>query len=135
MQLLRDAAERCERLVIVFPTESDQPVGDDRRGAVLQRLAGSATEPGGWGERMYVGTPMRRPALFATSHTSSSGRCYLLEDVADAATDTIYVGPITRVPKPAPFFIWVGGELMAAQGRRPWPRQAAGRPSRSPPWS
>jgi phosphatidylserine/phosphatidylglycerophosphate/cardiolipin synthase-like enzyme len=119
VQLLREAADHCERLVIVYPTESDQPVGDDRRGAVVTRLAGSPSEPGGWGDRMYVGTPMRRPALLATTHASSTGRCFLVEDVLDAAADKIHVGPITRVPKTAPYFVWVGGELMAVEVATP----------------
>jgi phosphatidylserine/phosphatidylglycerophosphate/cardiolipin synthase-like enzyme len=115
VRLLRDAADHCKRLVIVMPSDGDQPASDDRHSAVFPRLSGATGGAGGWGERMFVRAPLRRPILVPTSKTSSVGRCFLVEDVPDAAMGQIFLGPPTRVPKTTPYFVWVGGELMAAQ--------------------
>lgn len=115
VEILRDAAEHCRRLVIVMPSDGDQPASDDRHFAVFPRLAGTPADPGGWGERLFIGAPLRRPTLVPTNRTSSVGRCFLVEDVPDAASGQIFLGPPTRVPKTTPYFVWVGGELIAAQ--------------------
>jgi phosphatidylserine/phosphatidylglycerophosphate/cardiolipin synthase-like enzyme len=109
VQLLRDRSDHCKRLVVVMPSEPDQPLSTDRVFRVFDRLTDA------WGERLYIGAPLRRPVLVPTGKTSSVGRCVLVEDVPDAVTDQIFLGPPTRVPKTTPYFVWVGGELMAAQ--------------------
>lgn len=117
--LLRQAADRCRRLVIVVPSGTpDQIFGDERRLATFERLAGSTGGPGGWGDRMVVGTPFRRPALPAAERHASIGRASLLEEVTSSTASKIFVGPVMRVPQSAPYFFWVAGELMYATKAR-----------------
>jgi len=80
---------------------------------MFQAMAGTTLVPK-WGDRMLIGTPMRRPVLAAADRVSSVGRCTLLADIG-ASDSTIFLGPPTRVPK-GRFFFWIGGELMFATG-------------------
>lgn len=119
IEVLRSAADHCRRLVIVVAANTrDQLFGDERRLATLERLAGATGGPGGWGERMVAGSPFRRPVLPPAGFRASVGRASLLEDVPSATTSKIFVGPIPRVPGGAPYFFWVGGELMFAVGTK-----------------
>jgi phosphatidylserine/phosphatidylglycerophosphate/cardiolipin synthase-like enzyme len=120
ISLLRQAADRCRRLVITVPFGTpDQLFGDERRLATFERLSGATGGPGGWGDRMVVGTPFRRPVLPPAERTASIGRGSLIEDIASATASKIYVGPVARVPASAPYFFWVAGELMYATKARP----------------
>ena len=108
---LTDAADHCKRLVIVLPSFLEIFFGDERRTQMFQKMAGTAAQPK-WGNRMLIGTPMRRPVLAAPDRVTSVGRCTLLADIG-ASDSTIFLGPPARVPK-GRFFFWIGGELMYA---------------------
>jgi hypothetical protein len=117
--VLREAADRCRRLVILVPFGTpDQVFGDQRRLATFERLAGTTGGPGGWGDRMVVGTPFRRPVLPAAERAASIGRGSLLEEITSNTESKIFVGPVIRVPQSAPYFFWVAGELMYATKAR-----------------
>lgn len=112
---LREASRRCARLVILLPRTIDDVIfGDDRRFAILDRLAGLTGGDGGWGSRMIAGVILRRPVLGAASRSASVGRCSLRRDVS-ATADRLMVGPSGRVPEHDPFFAWIGGELVYAE--------------------
>ncbi len=104
MEALESAAGHCCRLVILLPTFLEVYFGDRKRGAFFDRLAQA------WGERLFIGTPIRRPVLAPTGRTTSKGRCTLMRAV-DGAASAIVVGPAGRVPG-GRFFVWVEGELM-----------------------
>ncbi|MBL8701477.1 MAG: hypothetical protein JNK67_24070 [Alphaproteobacteria bacterium] len=106
------AAARCRRLVVLIPTESDQIFGDRRRRMIIDRLRGNAAAPG-WGDRFFIGCPLRRPVLDATDRITSAGRCVLLR-AATTAEDAIFVAPPARVPD-LPGWLVVDGELMLAR--------------------
>jgi phosphatidylserine/phosphatidylglycerophosphate/cardiolipin synthase-like enzyme len=108
---LTDAADHCKRLVIVLPSFLEIFFGDQRRAQMFQKMAGTTAQPR-WGDRMQIGTLMRRPVLAAPDRVTSIGRCVLLADIG-AHDSTIFIGPPARVPK-GRFFFWIGGELMYA---------------------
>ena len=108
IQALIDAGTHCQRLVIVLPTFLEVFFGDRRRGEMFHRMAAT------WGDRMLVGTPMRRPVLAPVGRVASVGRCTLLADIGPADAQ-LFIGPPPRVPK-GRFFFWIGGELMFATG-------------------
>ena len=100
------AADHCQRCVIVLPSFLEIFFGDRRRGAMFERMQLA------WGQRLLIGTPMRRPVLAPTGRVASTGRFALVADIG-ATDDTLFAAPLTRVAKP-PFFLWIGGELMYA---------------------
>jgi phosphatidylserine/phosphatidylglycerophosphate/cardiolipin synthase-like enzyme len=104
---LTDAADHCKRLVIVLPSFLEVVFGDERRTQMFQKMAPK------WGNRMLIGTPLRRPVLAPPDRVTSKGRCTLLNDIMGASDSTIFIGPAARVPK-GRFFFWIGGELMYA---------------------
>jgi phosphatidylserine/phosphatidylglycerophosphate/cardiolipin synthase-like enzyme len=108
---LTEASANCKRLVIVLPSFLEIFFGDQRRTQMFQKMAGSTTQEK-WGNRMLIGTPMRRPVLAPPDRVTSMGRCTLLDDI-DESTSTVFLGPPARVPK-GRFFFWIGGELMYA---------------------
>jgi phosphatidylserine/phosphatidylglycerophosphate/cardiolipin synthase-like enzyme len=110
---LTSAADHCKRLVIVLPSFLEIFFGDVRRTQMFQKLAGSTTQVK-WGDRMLIGTPMRRPVLAAPDRITSMGRCTLLAGIGQFDS-TIFLGPAARIPK-GRFFFWIGGELMYATG-------------------
>jgi phosphatidylserine/phosphatidylglycerophosphate/cardiolipin synthase-like enzyme len=113
IQALTDAAQNCKRLIILLPSFLEVYFGDIRRTQMFQQLAGTALATN-WGDRMLIGTPMRRPVLGAADKITSVGRCTLLADIGQNDSK-ILLGPPTRVPK-GRFFFWIGGELMFATG-------------------
>ncbi len=112
IDVLLAAREHCRRLVILLPGETDQPFGDNRRRLVLARLRGTSVADG-WGDRMLVGHPQRRPMLPASGTVAAAGRCSLAR-ACSANDDTIFVAPHARVG-PTPFWLWIDGELMLAR--------------------
>ena len=106
MQALIDAAGHCQRLIILLPTFLEVYFGDRKRGQFFDQLATA------WGERLLIGTPMRRPVLDPPGRTTAKGRFTLLTDIGSTES-TLVVGPPARVP-PDAFFFWIGGELIYA---------------------
>ncbi len=104
IEALVEAADHCQRLVIVLPSFLEIFFADRRRGAMFERMATK------WGDRMLIGTPIRRPVLAPSSRAVSSGRLSLVASI-NSVTSTIYAAPATRAPT-EPCFIWIGGELM-----------------------
>ncbi|MEO7276168.1 MAG: phospholipase D-like domain-containing protein, partial [Vicinamibacterales bacterium] len=72
-------------------------------------------EPGAekWGNRFFIGCPMRRPTLTPAGRVTGSGRGVLVQP-ASASDTSIFVAPPSRVPK-LPGWLWVDGELMLAR--------------------
>ncbi len=101
--LLR-AADHCERLVILLPSEADQPWSEPRRRRIISELRAA------WGSRLQVGFIQRRPSLGEGSTLTGDGRTRLLSAV-DATQTKFRLVPDVRVPK-TPFWMWVDGELM-----------------------
>jgi len=104
--LLLDAAEWCKRLVVMLPREGDQPFGQHRRALLISKLHEA------WGDRLFVGVPLRRPLLPDPGVVASKGRALLLEDIAALSDGPLIVGSEARVPKKPPFWLWIYGELM-----------------------
>lgn len=124
---LLDARNHCRRLLIIVPSETDQPFGDIRRHYLFNRLL--KPEPEGWGNRVLIGALLRRPILPNPGRIGSEGRCVLMQNVGPQdGTDTIIMGPQARIPKTAPFWIWIDGELMLSRGQ-PRPTMVEGTPS------
>jgi len=118
---LLGAASTCKRLLILVPSETDQPFGDQRRRALFNRLKTV------WGDRILIGTPMRRPILPNPGRLASEGRCILMRAITPL-DDTVVIGPQVRVPKTVPFWLWIDGELMLSSGQ-PRPTPVDGTPS------
>jgi phosphatidylserine/phosphatidylglycerophosphate/cardiolipin synthase-like enzyme len=106
LDVLLDAAVTCKRLVVMLPREGDQPFGQHRRAFVISKLHAA------WGDRMFIGVPLRRPLLPEPGVVASKGRARLLEDIAETAAGPLLVGPHVRVPEKPPFWLWIYGELM-----------------------
>jgi phosphatidylserine/phosphatidylglycerophosphate/cardiolipin synthase-like enzyme len=107
------------RLLIVIPTSSDQLFGDIRRREMFERLRDDPATGRGWGERMIVGAPLRRPILGNAGRVASKGRLVLQQPLGPVGGDTqIALGPRARLPKDVPFWLWVEGEQMLAVERR-----------------
>lgn len=115
------AASRCRRLVVLIPTESDQYFGDRRRRMIADRLRDSSA----WGDRFFIGCPMRRPVLAAADRVTGKGRCVLAQDVS-VSDDFVVLSPPARVPS-MPAWLWIDGELMLA--RRAENTNVDGRPA------
>jgi phosphatidylserine/phosphatidylglycerophosphate/cardiolipin synthase-like enzyme len=105
------AAGHCRRLVILLPSFLEIFFGDRRRGQMFDRLQQA------WGRRLLIGTPMRRPVLAPTGRVASKGRMTLVAGIG-AADQALFAAPATRVPE-APFFLWIGGELIYATRTTP----------------
>jgi len=121
IQALLDASVREPklRLLIVIPTSSDQLFGDIRRREMFERLRDDPATGRGWGERMIVGAPVRRPVLGNAGRVASKGRLVLQQPLGPAGGDTqITLGPRARLPGDVPFWLWVEGEQMLAVERR-----------------
>src|SRR5438132_890333 len=91
IQALTDASANCKRLIIVLPSFLEIFFGDIRRTQMFQQWAGTTMAPK-WGDRMVIGTPMRRPVLAAANRVTSVGRCTLLQDIGQFDA-TVFLGP------------------------------------------
>ena len=107
------AASHCQRLLIVVPEETDQMFGDIRRKKLFAELKQLKLQEV-WGDRVVVGTILRRPLLTTAGRTTSQGRCVLCSTADENAT-SVDLGPASRVPDKAPFWLWIGGELMRSK--------------------
>jgi phosphatidylserine/phosphatidylglycerophosphate/cardiolipin synthase-like enzyme len=107
------------RLLIVIPTSSDQLFGEIRRREMFERLRDDPATGRGWGDRMIVGAPLRRPVLGDPGRVASKGRLSLLQPLGSAGGDTqATLGPRARLPGDVPFWLWIEGELLLAVERR-----------------
>ncbi|MFC7359470.1 hypothetical protein [Nocardioides astragali] len=121
---LLDAAVRepALRLVVVMPSSSDQVFGDVRHAEMFELLR-DGRNGDGYGDRMIVAAPVRRPRLGDGGRVASLGRLVLQEDLP-ATGDQILVGPRSRLPEVSllspfvPFWLWVDGERMLAVEQR-----------------
>ncbi|TDB89411.1 hypothetical protein E1264_08335 [Actinomadura sp. KC216] len=115
VRALVEAAARDPRprLLIVLTGGADQVVGDIRRRQIFQRLDDA------WGDRMIVGTVVRRPVLGDAERVASKGRLILLEPLGESGGDALLtLGPRSRLPGDVPFWLWVEGERMLAVEKR-----------------
>ncbi|MGH3239979.1 MAG: hypothetical protein ACRDNL_06340, partial [Spirillospora sp.] len=97
------------RLLVVLTGGPDQVVGDIRRRQIFQRLDEA------WGDRMIVGTVVRRPVLGDAERVAAKGRLILLEPLGESGGDALVtLGPRSRLPGGVPFWLWVEGERMLA---------------------
>jgi phosphatidylserine/phosphatidylglycerophosphate/cardiolipin synthase-like enzyme len=111
VQALLDAAAPARgvrALFVTVPYQTDQPYGWRRRADVLEALrvkwnAGSEN-------RLFVGTPLRRFMHPTPALVTNLGRARLASNLASGDT-TAELSPVAHLP-PAPFFAFVGGELM-----------------------
>ena len=105
------------RLVIVMPTASDQLFGDVRRREMFERLRHDPATGRGWGDRLVVGAPVRRPVLADGGRIASRGRLFLASPLS-ATGDDVVLAPRSRVAPDVPFWLWVEGERMLAVEQR-----------------
>jgi hypothetical protein len=89
----------------MLPREGDQPFGQHRRAFLISKMREA------WGDRLFVGVPLRRPLLPDPGAIASKGRARLLEPLSETGT-TLLAGPEFRIPKKPPFWLWIYGELM-----------------------
>jgi phosphatidylserine/phosphatidylglycerophosphate/cardiolipin synthase-like enzyme len=95
-------------LVVTLPAVPDQPYGGERRGEFINALQGS------WGDRLWVGAPMRR-YLNPTPEVSAGLGRMVLRDKLDLGADKAVVGPAERMPPP-PFWAFAEAELIYVDG-------------------
>lgn len=116
---LLEASRRNDsiRLVIVIPSNADNLFGDIRRRELFERLrTDDPSSLHGWGDRLIVGAPMRRPVLADAGRVASRGRLVLQQALA-ANGDTVLLGPRSRLPPEVPFWLYVEGDRMLAVER------------------
>ena len=106
LDVLLDAAAHCRRLVVILPREGEQPMGQHRRAFVISKLRAA------WGDRIFIGVPLRRPLLPDPGVVASKGRALLCADIGASSDGPLLVGPAARVPKKPPYWLWIYGELM-----------------------
>ena len=103
--VLLEAADHCDRLVVLVPFLTDQPFGHTRRTFLFRRLREA------WGDRVQIGAPLRRPVLGDPGTVASLGRVRLAGNVS-AEDQIVSVLPQARLPRSGPFWLWINGELM-----------------------
>jgi phosphatidylserine/phosphatidylglycerophosphate/cardiolipin synthase-like enzyme len=108
--VLRNALDRIDKLIITCPNINDQPLGDVPRSEFVKNLLTWAPA------KVRVGFPRRHLTLPDKPSGSDLGRA-LLVDRLDAGTGVdnvnVVLQPAARVPDP-PFWIACEGELMWA---------------------
>ena len=109
MAALVGAADNCERLIILLPSFLEVYFGDRKRGNFFKDLSLA------WGDRLFIGTPMRQPVLDPPGRTTSKGRLTLLADIDGGARTVCSSGP-PPASRPAAFSVWANGELMYVTG-------------------
>lgn len=110
-QEYRDALVAAARhvsgpLIIVVPSDPDQPFGLPRRQAFIAELAADDA----WGDRLRVGVLRKRFSHTGTNRDTAKGRLWLDVDVSETE-DLVKLAPKERVPD-TPFWITVGSEAM-----------------------
>ena len=116
--LLEASRNKTMRLIIVIPSNADNTFGDIRRRELFERLRVGDEPPSerGWGDRLIVGAPMRRPVLADAGRIASRGRLVLQQALATNG-DTVVLGPRSRLPPEVPFWLSIEGERMLAVER------------------
>jgi phosphatidylserine/phosphatidylglycerophosphate/cardiolipin synthase-like enzyme len=102
--LIAAAGNGASALFITVPYQTDQPYGGQRRADVLNALQVA------WGDRLLVGTPLRRFLHETPALTTNLGRMRLAADMTATAV-TCSVGPLSHIPAP-PFWAFIGGEMV-----------------------
>lgn len=97
---------QIKALVVTLPAVPDQPYGGERRGEFIGALQAS------WGDRLWVGAPMRRYLNPTPEVSAGLGRMVLRKRLVEGDTSA-YLGPAERVP-PTPFWAFAEGELVYA---------------------
>ena len=107
---LLDALGRIQKLIIVVPRTTDQPFGALHRQTFFDELATAG------GDKVHFLAPVRRPHSAALPRVAAGGRFELrLElDPIPITNAEIALGPSARVPRSAPFWLVVEGEIMYA---------------------
>lgn len=88
---------------------------------MFERLRDDPATGRGWGERMVVAAPQRRPVLADAGRVASKGRTALLAPLSGTGSplgEEVVLGPRSRLPGTAPFWLWVHGEKMLAFEQR-----------------
>ncbi len=107
IQALLDAAAPARdvrALFITVPYQTDQPYGWLRRADVFSALNAA------WGQRLYIGTPLRRFLHPTPALVTNLGRARLASKLL-ANIYSAELSPVAHLPK-APFFAFVEGELI-----------------------
>jgi hypothetical protein len=84
---------------------------------MFERLRDDPVTGRGWGDRLVVGAPVRRPVLADGGRIASRGRLFLASPLS-ATGDEVVLAPRSRVAPAVPFWLWVEGERMLAVEQR-----------------
>nr|NIQ93187.1 hypothetical protein [Desulfuromonadales bacterium] len=105
---LLNALGRIQKLIIVVPRTTDQPFGALHRQTFFDELAAAG------GDKVHFVAPVRRPHSAALPRVAAGGRFELMEDLdpVPSGNEEIALGPSAQVPRSAPFWLVVEGEVM-----------------------
>ena len=104
VELIAAAGRGVRALMITVPITNDQLFGHIRRTDVLKALKQA------WGDRLYVGTPLRRFMHERPGFKTNVGRLRLVSDLTKTATSAEFATSM-RMPSP-PFWAFIGSELV-----------------------
>ncbi len=109
---LLGALGRIQKLIVVVPRTTDQPFGALHRQTFFDELVAAG------GDRVVLASPVRRPHSAALPRVAAGGRFELREELpaVPGLDEEIALGPSARVPRSAPFWLCVEGELMYVDG-------------------